>query len=66
VFDVSRCWSLCGDLGDRGGFERAGRLALKPVEFLAETLWRAEALSQLSDSTEFRVGRLSGRGVEAG
>ncbi len=43
--------------GGKGGTWRAGRLALKPVEFLAETLWRAEVLAQLPDSTEFRVAR---------
>lgn len=43
--------------GGKGGTWRAGRLALKPVEFLAETLWRAEVLTQLPDSTEFRVAR---------
>nr|MBA2474205.1 hypothetical protein [Pseudonocardiales bacterium] len=31
--------------GGKGGTWRAGRLALKPVEFLAETLWRAEVLT---------------------
>lgn len=43
--------------GGKGGTWRAGRLVLKPVEFLAETLWRAEALTALPDSTEVRVAR---------
>jgi hypothetical protein len=43
--------------GGAGGTWRAGRLVLKPVEFLAETLWRAEALTGLPDSTDFRVAR---------
>jgi uncharacterized protein (TIGR02569 family) len=43
--------------GGRGGTWRAGQLVLKPVEFLAETLWRAELLHELPDSAEFRVAR---------
>src|SRR5947207_1897 len=43
--------------GGKGGTWRAGRLVLKPVEFLAETLWQAEVLTRLPDSTEFRVAR---------
>jgi uncharacterized protein (TIGR02569 family) len=43
--------------GGKGGTWRVGRLALKPVEFLAESLWRAEVLTRLPDSTEFRVAR---------
>jgi uncharacterized protein (TIGR02569 family) len=36
---------------------RAGHLVLKPVGFLAETLWRAEVLAGLPDSAKFRVAR---------
>ncbi|GAA3541319.1 TIGR02569 family protein [Amycolatopsis ultiminotia] len=36
---------------------RAGPLVLKPVEFAAETRWRAEVLDALPDSAEFRVAR---------
>jgi uncharacterized protein (TIGR02569 family) len=43
--------------GGKGGTWRAGRLVLKPVEFLAETLWRAEVLTALPESTGFRVAR---------
>jgi uncharacterized protein (TIGR02569 family) len=43
--------------GGQGGTWRAGQLVLKPVEFPAETLWRAEVLTGLPDSTEFRVAR---------
>lgn len=43
--------------GGKGGTWRAGQLVLKPVEFLAETLWRAEVLDELPDSAEFRVAR---------
>lgn len=32
-------------------------MVLKPVEFLPETLWRAEVLRALPDSVEFRVSR---------
>jgi uncharacterized protein (TIGR02569 family) len=45
---------LAGGTGDTW---RAGGLVLKPVEFLAETLWRAEVLIALPDSAEFRVAR---------
>jgi uncharacterized protein (TIGR02569 family) len=43
--------------GGKGGTWRAGQLVLKPVEFLAETLWRAEILHELPGSAEFRVAR---------
>jgi len=43
--------------GGKGGAWRAGHLVLKPVEFLAETLWRARVLAELPDSAEFRVAR---------
>src|SRR4051812_40442852 len=43
--------------GGKGGTWRVGRIVLKPVEFLAETLWRAEVLTGLSESTEFRIAR---------
>jgi len=43
--------------GGRGATGRVGQLVLKPVEFLAETLWRAEVLTALPDSTRFRVAR---------
>jgi uncharacterized protein (TIGR02569 family) len=43
--------------GGKGGTWRAGKLVLKPVEFPAETLWRAEVLDRLPDSAEFRVAR---------
>lgn len=52
-----------GDLvllpGGKGGTWRAGQLVLKPVEFLAETLWRAEVLDGLPDRAEFRIARPS-------
>ncbi len=41
----------------RGGTWRAGRLVLKPLRMLAETIWRAEVLAGLPDSAEFRVAR---------
>lgn len=43
--------------GGRGGTWRAGRLVLKRVEFLPETLWRAEVLTGIADTTDFRVAR---------
>jgi uncharacterized protein (TIGR02569 family) len=43
--------------GGKGGTWRVGQLVLKPVEFLAETLWRAEVLAELPDSSRFRVPR---------
>nr|WP_232328203.1 TIGR02569 family protein [Kibdelosporangium sp. MJ126-NF4] len=43
--------------GGKGGTWRAGHLVLKPVEFLAETLWRAEVLDGLPDRAEFRIAR---------
>ncbi len=43
--------------GGKGETWRVGRLVLKPVEFLAEALWRAEVLAGLPDSAEFRVAR---------
>lgn len=43
--------------GGKGGTWRAGHLVLKPVEFLAETLWRAEVLDRLPASADFRVAR---------
>jgi hypothetical protein len=43
--------------GGKGGTWRVGQLVLKPVEFLAETLWRAKVLAELPDSTRFRVAR---------
>ncbi|HEX3783828.1 MAG TPA: TIGR02569 family protein [Pseudonocardiaceae bacterium] len=43
--------------GGQGGSWRAGRLVLKPVGSAAETRWRSEVLSGLSDSAEFRVAR---------
>lgn len=56
--------------GGKGGAWRAGKLVLKPVEFLAETLWRAEVLDELPDSAEFCVARpartLSGAWVAQG
>jgi uncharacterized protein (TIGR02569 family) len=42
--------------GGRGTW-RAGHLVLKPVDFLAETLWRSKVLAELPDSAEFRVAR---------
>ena len=41
--------------GGKGGTWRVGQLVLKPVEFPSETLWRAEVLTGLPDSTEFRA-----------
>ncbi|MEV0056222.1 TIGR02569 family protein [Saccharopolyspora shandongensis] len=43
--------------GGKGGTWCAGQLVVKPVEFLAETLWRAEVLHELPNSVEFRVAR---------
>jgi len=43
--------------GGKGGTWSAGRLVVKPVEFLPETLWRAEVLDALPGSAEFRVAR---------
>jgi len=43
--------------GGKGGTWRAGKLVLKPVDFLAETQWRAGVLDELPDSAEFRVAR---------
>jgi uncharacterized protein (TIGR02569 family) len=43
--------------GGKGGTWRVGQIVLKPVEFLAETLWRAEVLTGLRDSSEFRVAQ---------
>lgn len=43
--------------GGGGVAWRAGSLVLKPVEFAAETLWRAEILARLPESAEFRVAR---------
>lgn len=44
-------------VGGKGKTWRAGRLALKPVDFAPETRWRADVLATLPDSTEFRVAR---------
>ncbi|MEV6842523.1 TIGR02569 family protein [Actinoplanes sp. NPDC051411] len=43
--------------GGKGGTWRAGDLVLKPVEYLPETLWRAEVLDQLPEDPEFQVAR---------
>ncbi len=43
--------------GGQGRTWRAGQVVLKPVDFLPETLWRADVLSGLSKSSEFRVAR---------
>jgi uncharacterized protein (TIGR02569 family) len=43
--------------GGQGRSWRAGRVVLKPVEFLAEAEWRAEVLDALPESREFRVAR---------
>jgi len=43
--------------GGKGVAWRADHLVVKPVEFLAETLWRAEVLHALPNSAEFRVAR---------
>lgn len=40
-----------------GGAWRAGALVLKPVDFLPETLWRAEVLATLPESPHFRLAR---------
>ncbi|TDC89609.1 TIGR02569 family protein [Nonomuraea deserti] len=40
-----------------GGAWRVGDLVVKQVEFLPETLWRAETLSALPESPAFRVAR---------
>lgn len=43
--------------GGKGGTRRAGKLVLKPVDFQAETLWRAEVLARLPDPAGFRIAR---------
>ncbi|MBM7774761.1 uncharacterized protein (TIGR02569 family) [Actinokineospora baliensis] len=43
--------------GGKGGTWRAGGVILKPVEFPAETLWRAEVLHGLAESPDFRIAR---------
>lgn len=43
--------------GGQGRTWRAGEVILKPVEFMAETVWRAEVLTELADSPRFRVAR---------
>jgi uncharacterized protein (TIGR02569 family) len=43
--------------GGKGGTWRAGDLVLKPVEYLPETLWRAEVLDRLPEDPGFRVAR---------
>jgi uncharacterized protein (TIGR02569 family) len=43
--------------GGKGGTWSADQLVLKPVEFLAETLWRAEVLHELPGSAEFRIAQ---------
>jgi uncharacterized protein (TIGR02569 family) len=43
--------------GGKGGTWRAGDLVLKPVEYLPETLWRAEVLDRLPENPAFRVAR---------
>ncbi|MFF5083596.1 TIGR02569 family protein [Actinoplanes sp. NPDC000266] len=43
--------------GGKGGTWSAGPLVVKPVEFLPETLWRAEVLHELPDSPDFRFAR---------
>ncbi|XVV16773.1 TIGR02569 family protein [Actinoplanes sp. CA-131856] len=43
--------------GGKGGTWSAGPLVVKPVEFLPETLWRAEVFDELPDSAGFRVAR---------
>ena len=43
--------------GGKGGTWRVGGLVVKPVEHLAETLWRAEVLANLPDSARFRIAR---------
>jgi uncharacterized protein (TIGR02569 family) len=43
--------------GGKGNTWRAGDLILKPVEYLPETLWRAEVLDRLPESDGFRIAR---------
>lgn len=43
--------------GGKDGTWRVGDLVVKPVEHLAETLWRAEVLTALPDSAQFRIAR---------
>ncbi|MFF0311738.1 TIGR02569 family protein [Streptosporangium sp. NPDC004379] len=43
--------------GGKGNSWRADQVVLKPVEFLAETLWRSEVLTALPGSADFRVAR---------
>jgi uncharacterized protein (TIGR02569 family) len=43
--------------GGKGATWRAGHLVFKAVDLLEETLWRAEVLAALADSSQFRVAR---------
>src|SRR5688572_7477628 len=43
--------------GGRGETWVSGQLILKKVDFLPESLWRAELLTTLTDTAEFRVAR---------
>ncbi|MEU4396199.1 TIGR02569 family protein [Kribbella sp. NPDC023855] len=43
--------------GGRGGTWRAGGVILKPVDFAAETNWRADVLDVLPASEHFRIAR---------
>ncbi|MFC0623625.1 TIGR02569 family protein [Kribbella deserti] len=43
--------------GGRGGTWRAGEVILKPVDFPAETVWRADVLDALPPSEHFRIAR---------
>jgi uncharacterized protein (TIGR02569 family) len=43
--------------GGKGGTWRAGDVVLKPVEYLPETLWRAEVLDALPEPDGFRIAR---------
>ncbi|MEU7531094.1 TIGR02569 family protein [Saccharothrix sp. NPDC042600] len=43
--------------GGQGRAWRAGQVVVKPVDSVAETVWRAEVLAALPDSPAFRVSR---------
>ncbi|MFI7638349.1 TIGR02569 family protein [Nonomuraea sp. NPDC049400] len=55
--DVIAAYGAAGEPVDLGGAWRVGPLVFKPVEFLPETLWRAEVLDALPGSSRFRIAR---------
>ncbi|MEV1173266.1 TIGR02569 family protein [Nonomuraea sp. NPDC049784] len=55
--DVVAAYGVAGEPVDLGGAWRPGALVFKPVEFLPETLWRADVLDALPGSSRFRIAR---------